>query len=130
MQFVPSRSILLILVSLAAVLILSNPISAQSCVPGELRVFVADSQEGPIFDAHVKVAAESEFGDKVTQSGGIADFSKVPCGVWNVTASKDGFESAFKVVDITSGGNSEVSILLSPKGQRSSLDRDRNSAPS
>jgi len=58
---------------------------AQTCQPGELRVFVKDSQEAAIFDAQVRIGpASAELAARSTEAAGIADFQKVPCGSWPV----------------------------------------------
>jgi Carboxypeptidase regulatory-like domain len=107
----------------AMLLIFSGTVRGQACAPGELRVFVVDSQEGPVFDAQVRITSDSGTPvENVTQTSGIADFAKVPCGAWSVIAAKAGFEAAVKAVQISTGTNVEVSLTLNPKMQVSSLD--------
>ena len=111
------------LVVLLPYLVLPLAMSAQTCATGELRVFVVDSQEGPIFEAQVRIsAAEGMPIEHATQSNGIADFQDVPCGDWSVIVAKEGFETAVKTVQIKSGTNAEVSLTLTPKMQVSSVD--------
>jgi hypothetical protein len=88
---------------------------AQTCQPGELRVFVKDSQEAAIFDAQVRIGpASAELAARSTETGGIADFQQVPCGSWPVRVSKPGFEDRESTVQINSGGNVELNIVLEP----------------
>jgi hypothetical protein len=96
---------------------------AQSCLPGELHVFVKDSQEAPIFGAQVRVGSDSrEIGTHATPSMGLADFSDVPCGSWTVRAVKEGFEDTIHTVEIAGAGVVEVSLTLLPQIKRSSMD--------
>ena len=46
----------------------------------------------------------------------------VPCGSWAVTAIKDGFENKTQPVQIASGANVEVTLILTPKMQVTSVD--------
>jgi hypothetical protein len=97
--------------------------SAETCKPGELRVFVVDSQQSPIFEAQVKLASRSApIGEVVTRTMGIADFENVPCGDSEVTVSKEGFDPATERVHITSGPVIEATLTLEPKAQRSTLE--------
>ena len=74
---------------------------AQACKPGELRVFVLDSQQAPIFEAKVRVGqSASSLPENLTPALGTVDFENVPCGEWNVTAAKEGFEAASKTIRI------------------------------
>jgi len=96
---------------------------AQTCAPGELRVFVVDTEQGPVFDAQVRIT--SDFGtpaERTTESSGTSDFAQIPCGVWSVLAAKEGFEPAVKTVQITSAANLEVTLTLNPKMQSASVD--------
>src|SRR5579884_2397981 len=72
----------------------------QACPPGEVRVFVVDSQSGPVLNATVSIASPdgNALATRVTNTPGVADFPTVPCGLWLITASKDGFESASKTI--------------------------------
>ena len=79
---------------------------------------MVDSQEGPVFNAQVRLGADS----RLTGTSGVADFKDVPCGSISVTASKDGFQPETKTVQITSGANAEVTLILNPKMQRTSVD--------
>jgi hypothetical protein len=111
-------------------LLLVCTLHGQTCAPGEVRVFVVDSQEGPVFGAQVRIASEGGAPmERSTLASGIADFQKVPCGTWNAIASKEGFEAAIKSVQIKSGGNVEVSLTLNPKMQVSSLDVTDSAPP-
>ncbi len=107
----------------AALLILGRA-WGQVCAPGELRVFVVDSQEGPVFSAQVRVGADN----RLTGTSGVADFKEVPCGSLSVTASKEGFQPEAKTLQITSGAN-EVTLILSPKMQRISVDVTETAPP-
>src|ERR1700721_4426385 len=67
----------LLIVSFAAVA------RAQTCQPGELRVFVKDSQGAPIYAAKVRVGSDSvEVATLPPPPSGLADFDKGTCGAW------------------------------------------------
>ena len=92
-------------------------------MPGELRVFVLDSQEGPVFDAEVGLSSSTASLEKrSTRTTGVADFQRIPCGAWNVTATKEGFESKTQVVQIANGSNVGVRLILTPKMQVTSVE--------
>jgi len=99
--------------------------SSQTCAPGELRVFVLDSQQGPVFDAQCKIGIE----ERLTGTQGVVDFKNVPCGPVTVTASKEGFQPAVKIVQMASGANLEVTLILNPKMQRDSVDVTETAPP-
>jgi hypothetical protein len=115
----------------AALLLASAlPLAAQTCAPGELRVFVLDSQEGPVLEAEVRVA----FGDQSlpmrdTGTEGFADFARLPCGPWTVTASKQGFEMTEKGIQIVNAANLEISLVLTPKMQSTTVDVTETQPP-
>ena len=104
-------------------LLLSASLAAQECAPGQLRALVKDSQESPIFDVQVRLekggAASQEAS---TGTLGVADFQAVSCGSWTVLASKNGFDETTALVEITDRAASEVTLILQPKRQRSSID--------
>jgi len=109
----------------ATVLLVASGIRAfaQTCAPGELRVFVVDSQQGPVFDAQVKIGPETApLDERLTGTQGVIDFKNVPCGEVAVTASKEGFQPASKIVQMARGANLEVSLILDPKMQRASVE--------
>ncbi|MDP9115109.1 MAG: Plug and carboxypeptidase regulatory-like domain-containing protein, partial [Acidobacteriota bacterium] len=96
---------------------------AQTCAPGELRVFVVDSQAGPIFDASVRIAAGQEtLREASTLSLGAVDFPSLPCGALTVTATKDGFELSTRPVTVTNASHGEITLRMTPQAQRSSVD--------
>jgi hypothetical protein len=99
------------------------PAAGQTCAPGGVNVVVRDSQQSPVFDAMVRVAGENtEQAPRPTSAQGIAEFQQVPCGTWNVIASKTGFEDSRAIAVITGSGHVEVSLILNPGINRSSLD--------
>jgi len=111
--------------AIATIFVLASSFSAsaQTCAPGELRVFVLDSQQGPVFDAQAKIGPDnSPLDERMTGTQGVADFKNVPCGAVTVTASKEGFQPAVKVVQMESGANAQVTLTLNPKMQRDSVD--------
>jgi len=98
-------------------------IYGQNCVPGELRVFVVDSQSGPIFDADVRVLSGSNtLGQSSTLSLGAVDFTGLPCAMLSVSAAKNGFDPATSAIAMTSGGRAQITVTLIPQAQRSSVD--------
>jgi hypothetical protein len=103
-------------VSTAVLLLVAlHQLTAQTCQPGELRVFVKDSQQAAIFDAQVRIGlGAGEIATRTTETGGIADFKNIPCGSWTVRASKAGFEDRDGTVQIASGANALLSIVLEP----------------
>ncbi len=95
----------------------------QTCGPGELRVFVKDSQEAPVFDAQVRIVmGQKELGPKPTETTGTADFENVPCGSWTVHAVKNGFDESTEPVEITGIPQREITLILNPQVKHSSLD--------
>src|SRR5579872_3296627 len=60
---------------------------------------------------------------------GLRDFNKVPCGKWNITVIKDGFQNANRTVEIASGGNVEVNVVLSLKMKVESVEVTDSVAP-
>jgi hypothetical protein len=100
-----------------------SQLSAQTCAPGDLRVIVIDSQESQVYDANVAVKnSNRSLGDRTTQTIGFADFTRVPCGMWNVTVTKEGFEPLTRAVNITGTPNSEISVVLTPKMMTTSIE--------
>jgi hypothetical protein len=101
-----------------------TPLISQTCTPGELRVFVVDSQDTPVFDAEIRVSRQQAVSpdDRAVKSSGTSDFEKVECGIWIVTVTKEGFEPAAKSVEITSNERAEVSLVLNPRMQLSKVD--------
>ena len=96
---------------------------SQPCKPGELRVLVKDSQESAIFDAQVRVASgTAEIGTENTRSMGFANFQNVPCGSWTVHAVKPGFEESTGTIQIKDGSIAEISLVLTPRMQHSSVE--------
>ncbi len=104
---------------------------SQTCNPGELRVFIVDSQETPVFDAEIRVSRQQAPApeDRNVKSSGTSDFEKLACGTWLVTVSKEGFESAAKTVEIANESRAEVSLILNPKMQLSKLDVTDSAPP-
>jgi hypothetical protein len=107
---------------------------AQTCQPRELRVFVKDSQEAPIYAAKVRVGSDSvEVATLSTPASGLADFEQVACGAWTIKASKDGFEDSRAKIEITgeiTGAPAlEVTLTMNPETTRSSLDVSASTPP-
>ena len=118
------------LAGVALLLLMAAALSGQTCAPGELRVFVIDSQGGPVFGAKVHAAFEPAAPpDQTTPASGAVDFQKAPCGIWTVLASKEGFETAAQNVTIGAGAAAEVSLTLNPKRQASSVDVSDSAPP-
>jgi len=99
----------------------ARPVFAQ-CAPGELRVFVKDSQESPIYNALVTLSVEGNGRTLNTESTGVVDFSQVPCGVWQVTGKREGFSDNTISVIMTGLPLTQASIALQPVSVHSSLD--------
>ncbi len=111
--------------TLAAIVVFApcSCVWAQTCAPGELRVFVVDSQAGPIFDASVRiVSGKDTLGESSTLSLGAVDFPSLPCGAVNVSATKDGFDPATGSTMVTNAGHAEITLTMTPQAQRSSVD--------
>ncbi len=107
----------------AMLLVAAARLPAQTCVPGELRVFVFDSQEAPVVEAEVHlVSGVASLAARATNAEGFADFTGVPCGAWDVTASKEGFEATMASIQLVNADNREVSLTLNPKRQSTSID--------
>lgn len=93
-------------------------------------MFVVDSQGSAVFGAKVRVGPESALiAERLTESTGMVNFQKVQCGSWTVSAAKDGFETAIKTAQIAGSGVVEVSLTLSPKMVRSSVDVVESAPP-
>lgn len=106
------------------------PVSGPPCSPGELRVFVIDSQQSPILEAKVKLESDSAvLGEVLTRTLGVADFEKVPCGTWHVTVSKAGFAPVLQLADLTTGANVETTVILEPEAQKSSVEVKETAPP-
>ncbi len=109
-----------------ATLLCFAPLSRASdppCKPGELRVYVKDSQESPVFDVQVRLTSgATETAVRTTATMGVADFENLPCGPWTVHALKQGFEETATTVEITSASNADVTLTLNPKTVHSSID--------
>jgi hypothetical protein len=110
-------------VAATALSILSLHLQAQTCDPAELRVIVLDSQQSAVFDADVAASsATGSLPSRSTQTLGFAGFQNVACGSWNITVGKEGFETATKTLQITSGANAEITLVLNPSMQAISVD--------
>jgi hypothetical protein len=100
-----------------------DPIYGQTCPPGELRIFVKDSQEAPIFDAEVRVfVVATDVKVRPSQTSGIADFEKLDCGLWTVRASKAGFDDSAATIQLSGQSNAELTLILHPQTTSSVLD--------
>jgi len=96
---------------------------AQSCLPGDLRVFVKDSQESPIYDAKVRIGPDSAvIATQSTPASGLAEFELIPCGTWSVKASKEGFEDSTVTVELKGDALNEVALTMNPQTSRTSVD--------
>jgi hypothetical protein len=111
-----------IVFALAALLFAGAPRSFAQCAPGELRVFVKDSQESSIYNARVTLLARNAPRVLTTESVGVADFTAVPCGSWQVKAAKEGFTENTVLVQMTGLPLVQVSIALAPVSLHSSLE--------
>ena len=106
-----------------ALVSISGGLRGQTCAPGELRVIVVDSQASAVFDAEVRLNSEAaSLPNRSTQTTGLADFQRVPCGSWSVTVGKEGFETVTRTVQIANAANTEVTLLLTPRRQITSVD--------
>ena len=118
----PALAVILALLSVCAL--------GQTCGPGELRVFVVDSESGPVFDADVHVSSGTQsLGQSCTLSLGAVDFANLPCGPVNVSAAKQGFDPATGDVTMTSAARAQITLTLRPQAQRSSVDVTATAAP-
>ncbi|HVW11262.1 MAG TPA: carboxypeptidase regulatory-like domain-containing protein, partial [Bryobacteraceae bacterium] len=108
---------------LAVLLSAVSGLDAQPC-QGELRVFVKDSQEAPIFDAHVTIADRS----LATPASGIADFENLPCGSLTVSAGKAGFTDTTATVQISGTVPVEIALTMNPQANQSSMSVSESTA--
>lgn len=105
---------------------------AQQCGPVEVRVFIKDSQESPIFDAQVTILAPNKLPApnlESTRSEGFAIFKSVPCGEWIVTASKEGFEDRSTPITLGARPVLEVVIALNPQINRTRVEVTDSAPP-
>jgi hypothetical protein len=108
---------------LALVFLFSLAVNGQTCKPGELRVFVKDSQEAPVYDAQVRVGSDAvEVATQGTPAQGFAEFQNVPCGVWTVKATKAGFQESKTTAEIRGEGVVLVTLTLQPQINRTSIE--------
>ncbi len=114
----------------ATLLALGVRLSAQICAPGELRIFVVDSQAAPVVEAQVHIASGvTALASRPTDSEGFTDFTGVPCAAWDVTASKEGFETTAASIRIVGAANQELTVILNPKRQSTSVDVTETQPP-
>src|SRR5665213_3123187 len=111
------------LLSAMLALIGCSAAASQICPPGDLRVFVKDSQEAPIFDVAVRVASDAtELATRPTPASGLVEFANLPCGRWSVKASKEGFDDATIAVEIKGNPAVEVTLTMNPRMNRSTMN--------
>ena len=97
--------------------------AGQTCRPADLRVFVKDSQESPIFDAQVRLGSASTGAQlRTTSASGVVEFENVACGSWTIRASKTGFEDSVVTAQIGSESFVETTLTLNPQIAHSSVD--------
>ena len=127
------RHIRILRCSLIAPFLLLIPIKAlqaQTCLPGEVRVVVIDSQESPVYNAKVSLASDLGPGaTRSTQTTGLADFQNLPCANWIILVEAQGFESATGTVQISDKANKEVRLILTPKTHLESVDVKETAPP-
>ena len=112
-----------ILAPLTLLLVCFPGLRAQTCLPGEVRVVVIDSQESPVFNAQVSLSSDPTApASRSTQTSGLADFQGLPCGAWSISVQAEGFEAAARKVEIASGANIEIRIILTPRIHTESID--------
>lgn len=98
-------------------------VNGQTCKPAGVRVVVKDSQEAPIFDAQVRLGSDTqEIGARKTPAMGVADFENVPCGIWTVRATKEGFDESNALVEIAKQPVAQVTLILKPRVKHSSMN--------
>ena len=109
---------------LALLLVFLSPVvRAQTCLPGEVRVVVIDSQESPVYNAQVSLSSDpAPAARRSTQTTGLADFQNLPCGHWTISVEAAGFETAAGQVEITTKANKEIRLILTPKTHTESVD--------
>jgi hypothetical protein len=61
-------------------------------------------------------------GEATTKSQGSVDFTGMPCGVLNVSATKEGFDPANGAIEMTSAARAQLTLSLTPQAQRASVD--------
>ncbi len=109
--------------SVAVLMMSCLSLRAQICSPGEVRVIAIDSQESPISDAQVSLSSDpAPPVARSTQTSGLADFPDLACGIWNVSVQAEGFEVVSKKLEILSGANVEIRIVLTPKVHTESIE--------
>jgi len=68
------------------------------------------------------VSGVVSMGTHATGTEGFAAVAGIPCGSWTITASKQGFEPTEKIVQMTSAANQEITLVLTPKMQSTTVD--------
>jgi hypothetical protein len=108
---------------LTLLIIFGPALRAQTCAAGEVRVVVLDSQESPVFNAQVSLSSDpAPPASRSTQASGLADFPALACGVWSISVEAAGFQVASRKLEITSGANLEVRLVLTPKIHTENID--------
>jgi hypothetical protein len=96
---------------------------AQTCLPGELRVVVVDSQDSPVFNANVTVAGSTaQSQTRSTATVGVAGFKSLGCGAWDVSVEAEGFQPSAIRAEVTSAANMEARIVLTPQTHAESVE--------
>src|SRR6266852_5136163 len=112
------------------ILLLNFRAAGQTCRPGEVRVFVKDSQESLIFDAQVRLgSASTGVGLRTTSASGVVEFENVACGSWTIRASKIGFEDSVGTVQVGRESFVETTLILNTQIAHSSVDVTETAPP-
>jgi hypothetical protein len=102
----------------------SGQSSPQSCSVSQLRVVVHDSSGSPVSDAKVWLG-DREIDKEaavLTDSNGVAEFSKPPCGQTVVRVSSEGLQDFRKEVDIAGTVPMEVNTVIVPQAFAQTLE--------
>ena len=103
--------------------------SGQTCLVERLRVQVRDPNGAGIAGAEVRLSQTGavNLASRTTGETGLAVFENLPCGVWTVSASKNGFgELTGGTVQITST-STDLDLTLAASALRSE-DSAKNTA--
>jgi hypothetical protein len=95
---------------------------AQTCLVGELRVVVRNSQGTPVPDADVFLGESPAQTPQVTDADGIVTIGNPPCGATSIRITGPGFQDLRKDVTITGQAAIEVSAVLVPQTIAQSVD--------
>ena len=82
-----------------------------------------------VFDATVKATSKGvTLGPRSTGASGEVGF-EAACGTWEITVTKEGFETALRNTEMTSGATVDLRVVIEPQAQSISVDVEEKAPP-